>query len=115
MDKRQAQADGDLTTALCSLPKIQSEDGQDYVQLYDVLETVRRYMPNKKGHWIGVSCNDAFGGDYEAWMSHGDPIAYHYCSECKDEGYLDEDGKEILSDFCPSCGADMRSDGETDG
>ena len=35
------QADGDLTTALCSLPKIQSSDGQDYVQLYDVLETLR--------------------------------------------------------------------------
>ena len=38
----QAQSDGDITTALCSLPKIISEDGQDYVQLYDVLETVRR-------------------------------------------------------------------------
>jgi hypothetical protein len=42
----QAQADGDIITALCSLPKIQSEDGQDYVQLADVLETVRRYKPS---------------------------------------------------------------------
>lgn len=40
------QADGDIITALCSLPKIQSSDGQDYVQLADVLETVRRYKPS---------------------------------------------------------------------
>lgn len=46
MDKRQAQSDGDIITALCSLPKIISEDGQDYVQLFDVLETVRRYKPS---------------------------------------------------------------------
>lgn len=38
------QADRDIITALCSLPKIQSSDGQDYVQLFDVLETVRRYL-----------------------------------------------------------------------
>lgn len=37
------QADGDIITALCSLPKIISEDGQDYVQLFDVLKTVKRY------------------------------------------------------------------------
>lgn len=36
--------DENITTALCSLHKIQSSDGQEYVQLYDVLETVRSYM-----------------------------------------------------------------------
>lgn len=40
------QTNSDLETTLCSLPKIQSEDGQDYVQLADVLETVRRYKPS---------------------------------------------------------------------
>ena len=56
MDKRQAQADGDIITALCSLPKIISEDGQDYVQLYDVLETVRGYLGDcisKQQHGVG--------------------------------------------------------------
>lgn len=63
----QAQADGDIITALCSLPKIQSEDGQDYVQLYDVLETVRRYLGDcisrteaiKTIQQHGVGCFDA--------------------------------------------------------
>lgn len=67
MDKRQAQADGDIITALCSLPKIISEDGQDYVQLYDVLETVRRYLGDcisrteaiKTIQQHGVGCFDA--------------------------------------------------------
>ena len=46
------QADGDIITALCSLPKIISEDGQEYVQLADVLETVRRYKPQTDGDLI---------------------------------------------------------------
>lgn len=63
--------------------------------------------PVRHGHWIAVSAFDACGGDEEAWMAHGNPIAYHYCSECKNETYLNEEGKEILSDYCPFCGADM--------
>lgn len=67
MDKRQAQADRDIITALCSLPKIQSSDGQDYVQLFDVLETVRRYLGDcisrteaiKTIQQHGVGCFDA--------------------------------------------------------
>ena len=62
MDKRQAQADGDIITALCSLPKIISEDGQDYVQLYDVLETVRRFKPQTDGDIISrQALLNAFG------------------------------------------------------
>ena len=91
----QAQADGDLTTALCSLPKIQSSDGQEYVQLYDVLETVRRYkpsvaIPNKTEpkHWIHR--ND----DYNDWL------------ECPSCGYGSEGevkyGKG--TPYCPYCG-----------
>ena len=98
MDKRQAQTDGDLTTALCSLPKIQSEDGQDYVQLYDVLETVRRYMPsvaipNKTGHWKRISM-DKYSEHAKYW---------YRCDRC---------GKDNLgnTDWCPNCGADMRGD-----
>lgn len=41
-------------------------------------------------------------------------IGYHYCSEChnyalEDDDLADDDGKEVLSDFCPSCGASMVS------
>ena len=34
--------DDKLEKEICALPKILSSDGQDYVQLYDVLRTIRR-------------------------------------------------------------------------
>ena len=37
----------DLITTLSKLHTIESSDGQDYVQMYDVLETVRRYYAEK--------------------------------------------------------------------
>lgn len=72
--------------------------------------------PVRHGQWVAVSCFEACGGDEEVWMAHGNPTAYHYCSECKNETYLNEEGKEILSDYCPFCGADMKevSEDETD-
>lgn len=71
--------------------------------------------PVRRGRWIAVSSFDACGGDEEAWMAHGNPTAYHYCSECKNETYLNEEGKEILSDYCPFCGADLREEGADNG
>ena len=51
------------------------------------------------------------------WIWNGDTLDWerlHYCSECKKYALRDTDGKyEVLSDFCPHCGADMR--GERDG
>jgi len=64
----------------------------------------------KKGCWISVDSYTAFGGDEMLWMSHGNPIALHYCSECKNDAYAGEDGEDLLTDFCPNCGADMRGE-----
>lgn len=68
----------------------------------------------RRGKWIAVTSYDAFGGDVVQWEIHGNPIAYHYCSECKNQCDVDENGDEILSDFCPICGADMRGDEDVD-
>jgi len=75
-----------------------------------------KYLPSAqperaKGHWIPVDSYSAFGGDETTWMAHGNPIAYYYCSNCKEQARADEEGNDILSNFCPECGADMR--GET--
>ena len=67
----------------------------------------------KKGRWIPVDSHSAFGGDEATWMAHGNPVAFYYCSECKEEAYAGEDGEPLLTDYCPNCGADMR--GEQDG
>ena len=61
-----------------------------------------------QGEWIAVSAFDAFGGDEVTWMAHGNPTAFHYCSECKEQTRIDEFGKEILSNYCPNCGARMK-------
>ena len=61
----------------------------------------------KHGKWIPVDSYSAFGGEESAWMAHGNPVAYHYCSECKNQCYVNEEGEELLTDYCPNCGARM--------
>ena len=62
----------------------------------------------KRGEWIAVSSYDAFGGSEELWNAHGNPTAFHYCSKCKAQSYANEFGEELLTDFCPNCGARMK-------
>ena len=64
----------------------------------------------KKGRWIPVDSYSAFGGDEATWMAHGNPVAFYYCSECKEQAYAGEDGESLLTDYCPNCGADMRGE-----
>lgn len=93
-----------------------SKAGNDIREMLDEIEALPTIEQEvRHGQWIAVSAFDACGGDEEAWMAHGNPIAYHYCSECKNETYLNEEGKEILSDYCPFCGADMREEVEDAG
>ena len=61
-----------------------------------------------QGEWIAVSSYDAFGGSEELWNAHGNPTAFHYCSKCKAQSYVNEFGEELLTDFCPNCGARMK-------
>ena len=65
-------------------------------------------MNRPQGEWIEVRAFDAFGGDEATWVAHGNPIAFHYCSECKEQTRIDEFGEEILSNYCPNCGAKMK-------
>lgn len=61
----------------------------------------------KTGKWIPVDSFSAYGGDQIMWEIRGNPVAFHYCSECREQAYANEDGDEILSEFCPCCGARM--------
>ena len=75
----------------------------------EVLEIIERQPivepQRKRGKWIAVDSYSAYGGDEETWAAHGNPIAFHYCSECKGQAYAGETGEDILSDFCPNCGS----------
>lgn len=61
-----------------------------------------------QGEWIAVSSYDAFGGSEELWNAHGNPTAFHYCSQCKAQSYVNEFGEELLTDYCPNCGCRMK-------
>ena len=77
----------------------------------DLLKRLPSAQPErKKGRWIPVDSYSAFGGDEATWMAHGNPVAFYYCSECKEQAYAGEDGESLLTDYCPNCGADMRGD-----
>ena len=72
------------------------------------IKTAPTIEPERKtGKWIPVDSYSACGGDEATWMAHGNPIAFYYCSECKEQTYADENGDSILSKFCPNCGAKM--------
>ena len=55
------------------------------------LERVPSIEP-RKGRWI--------------WTENDECI----CSECGEEDIMNFDGVYMMNDFCPNCGADMRSD-----
>lgn len=50
-------------------------------------------------------------GEWVTWEEAGNDIASpnrHECSCCHDSAQVLVNGIELLSDFCPNCGADMR-------
>ena len=102
---RQQAIDKALTFFVEFLGGAFEEEGQRL--LIKQMNTLPTIEP-MKGRWIPVDSYSAFGGDEATWMAHGNPVAFYYCSECKEQPHVDEEGKDILSDFCPFCGADMR-------
>lgn len=76
--------------------------------LVDKMPTIE--PERKKGKWIPVDSFSAFGGDESMWMAHGNPVAFYYCSNCKEQAYAGEDGYSLITDFCPNCGAKMGED-----
>ena len=81
----------------------------DNDELFEVYEDKLRELPPAqperiKARWLPIGMADAVGGESAMW---GDEIAYHACDNCWQQA-LEKDGEEVLSDFCPNCGADMR-------
>jgi hypothetical protein len=102
------------------LPPAQPGPCEDAVSREEVLNCLEWQYPDKlprtkimelppvtpkqrTGYWYPVGMAEAVGGESAQW---GSTIAYHRCSEC-DEQALCEFGQEVLSDFCPHCGAKM--------
>ena len=61
-------------------------------------------QPQRTGHWIPVGMVEAVGGEFAQW---GSAVAYHKCSECDGQALRDDFEQEVLSKWCPHCGAKM--------
>ena len=91
----------------------------------EAIEIIKEYK-----YKLEVSCSNQLDKDIEAldlavkaleerpkgkwitWREAGNDIASddrHECSYCHDPAQWLNGGFELLSDFCPNCGADMRS------
>lgn len=58
----------------------------------------------RTGKWIPVGIVEAVGEESAQW---GSAIAYHRCSECDGQALGDDFEQEVLSKWCPHCGAKM--------
>ena len=90
-------------------PIVSPDNWNVYAELHDMVSSLSSAQPERKtGRWIPVDCYSACGGDEVTWMAHGNPTAFYYCSECKEQCYAGEDGESLLTSFCPCCGAKMK-------
>lgn len=60
--------------------------------------------PVRHGRWETVFMSEATGYD-PTLANYNDPVFCRRCSVCKEDARLDEFGEEILSKYCPNCGA----------
>ena len=58
----------------------------------------------RTGYWYPVGMVEAVGGESAQW---GSAIAYHKCSVCNEQALRDDYEQEVLSEWCPHCGAKM--------
>ena len=115
---------GDAVGEIEQLPPAQPEqhidaDGTLWVTVTDIKQVKRVIVDEEKskfcrefcmeeeqctGYWIPVGIAEAVGGESAQW---GSAIAYHKCSECDWQALGDDFEQEVLSKWCPHCGAKM--------
>lgn len=100
---------------LCCLTEAQfHKEAKDYNEeiARDILNQITPSIDiePKRGWWETVFMSEATGWDVS--VAGRDPIYGHRCSICKEETFNNDVGEEMLTNFCPNCGADMRKEGE---
>ena len=62
-------------------------------------------VPVRHGRWIEHTMSEMTG--YDPALSGDDPVCSYSCSVCGEDCYVSDTGDDILSNYCPNCGAKM--------
>ena len=80
---------------------------REIIRLYKrTVEQFNDAVPVRHGRWIAHTMSEMTG--YDPALSGDDPVCSYSCSVCGEDCYVSDTGDDILSNFCPECGADMR-------
>ena len=93
----------DFIEKLAHVPMVQ----EAIKKAMDTMPTVDA-VPVVHGRWIAHTMSEITG--YDPALSGDDPVCSYSCSVCGEDCYVSDTGDDILSDYCPHCGA--RLDGE---
>lgn len=76
----------------------------DDLEWLDSLPTIDA-VPVVHGEWIDEYASEVYGWDVT--LAGRDPVVGHKCSRCKESSYCNDCGDELLTNYCPNCGAKM--------
>ena len=99
-----------------AVPVVQDADGTLHITVKDQLAVNRVMVEEEESKFCGLYYQDAVQVIHGRWdVRHDDIFAdRHFCSCCGDYANADLYGEEILSAYCPNCGASMTEGGEDD-
>ena len=84
---------------------------REIIRLYKrTVEQLNDAVPVRHGRWISHTMSEITG--YDPALSGDDPVCSYSCSVCGEDCYVSDTGDDILSDFCPNCGARMDEEKE---
>lgn len=83
----------------CELPDCLTSQWERVIDEQQTVDAV----PVRHGRWIAHTMYEITG--YDPALSGDDPVCTYSCSVCGEDCYVSDTGDDILSNYCPNCGA----------
>ena len=91
---------------------------KEYIERAEAINAIRQYQYPYGVEFLlaNIPAADVVELRHGRWLEYdGADKGFHYCSECKRQAINYEDGEvvaEVLSNWCPHCGARMDKEDE---